>query len=163
LRVVKLTLLGSIIGNLLLVMGSAFVAGGIFHPSQTFNQQGINVNCGLLILAGVCNHHTRIRSCALVVGTTTLLGQANPLSSSCNDCDPVLGCRSSGGGPCFHSPALVAAACPAVVAVMLPTLISSTAAVVVDFKAELALSRFESVLMLICYGLFLVFQLVTHR
>lgn len=52
LRVVKLTLLGSIIGNLLLVMGSAFVAGGIFHPSQTFNQQGINVNCGLLILSG---------------------------------------------------------------------------------------------------------------
>lgn len=54
LRVVKLTLLGSIIGNLLLVMGSAFVAGGLIHPSQTFNQQGINVNCGLLILSGVC-------------------------------------------------------------------------------------------------------------
>jgi Ca2+:H+ antiporter len=49
---VKLTLLGSIIGNLLLVMGSAFVAGGMVHPSQTFNQQGINVNCGLLILSG---------------------------------------------------------------------------------------------------------------
>ena len=53
--------------------------------------------------------------------------------------------------------------CPAVVAVMLPTLISSTADVVTDFRAELALSRFESVLMLVCYGLFLVFQLVTHR
>jgi Ca2+:H+ antiporter len=44
--------LGSVIGNLLLVMGSAFIAGGIIHPSQTFNQQGINVNCGLLILSG---------------------------------------------------------------------------------------------------------------
>jgi hypothetical protein len=52
LRVVKLTLLGSIISNLLLVMGSAFVAGGIYHPMQHFNQQGINVNCGLLILSG---------------------------------------------------------------------------------------------------------------
>lgn len=52
LRVVKLTLLGSIIGNLLLVMGSAFIAGGLVHSSQTFNQQGINVNCGLLILSG---------------------------------------------------------------------------------------------------------------
>jgi Ca2+:H+ antiporter len=52
LRVVKLTLLGSIISNLLLVMGSAFVAGGLVHPLQRFNQQGINVNCGLLILAG---------------------------------------------------------------------------------------------------------------
>lgn len=51
----------------------------------------------------------------------------------------------------------------AVVAVMLPTLLSSTAEDVTDFGAELALSRFESVLMLVCYGLFLVFQLVTHR
>lgn len=51
----------------------------------------------------------------------------------------------------------------AVVAIMLPTLLSSTAEAVKDFKAELALSRFESVLMLLCYGLFLIFQLVTHR
>jgi Ca2+:H+ antiporter len=98
---VQLTLLGSIISNLLLVMGSAFVAGGLVYPSQTFNKQGINVNCGLLILA--------------------------------------------------------------VVAVMLPTLLSSTAEAVHDLKAELALSRAESVLMLLCYGLFLIFQLVTHR
>jgi Ca2+:H+ antiporter len=49
---VKLTLLGSIISNLLLVMGSAFVAGGILHPTQSFNQQGVVVNCGLLVLAG---------------------------------------------------------------------------------------------------------------
>jgi calcium/proton exchanger cax len=55
LRVVKLTLLGSIISNLLLVMGSAFVAGGIVHPTQRFNQQGVAVNCGLLILAGKHN------------------------------------------------------------------------------------------------------------
>ncbi|WIA41716.1 hypothetical protein OEZ86_009061 [Tetradesmus obliquus] len=101
LRVVKLTLLGSIISNLLLVMGSAFVAGGLLHPMQSFNQQGVVVNSGLLVLA--------------------------------------------------------------VVAIMLPTLLSSTAEAVQDFSAELALSRFESVLMLLCYGLFLVFQLVTHR
>jgi Ca2+:H+ antiporter len=50
--VVKLTLLGSVIGNLLLVMGSAFIAGGLLHSTQSFNQQGINVNCGLLILSG---------------------------------------------------------------------------------------------------------------
>jgi Ca2+/H+ antiporter len=48
---------------------------------------------------------------------------------------------------------------------MLPTLISSTAGDdhEGDMRSELALSRFESVLMLVCYGLFLVFQLVTHR
>jgi Ca2+:H+ antiporter len=49
---VKLTLLGSIISNLLLVLGSAFIAGGVLHPMQHFNQQGINANCGLLMLAG---------------------------------------------------------------------------------------------------------------
>lgn len=49
---VKLTLLGSIISNLLLVMGSAFVAGGVLHPTQSFNQQGVVVNSGLLVLAG---------------------------------------------------------------------------------------------------------------
>jgi Ca2+:H+ antiporter len=53
LRVVQLTLLGSIVSNLLLVMGSAFVAGGLVSSSQRFNQQGVNVNCGLLILATV--------------------------------------------------------------------------------------------------------------
>lgn len=63
---------------------------------------------------------------------------------------------------------LAAAAACAVVSVMLPTLISSTTAGEgkdgdSDLRAELALSRFESVLMLVCYGLFLVFQLVTHR
>lgn len=49
---VKLTLLGSIVSNLLLVMGSAFIAGGVLHPMQHYNQRGINVNCGLLLLTG---------------------------------------------------------------------------------------------------------------
>ncbi len=48
---VQLSLLGSVVSNLLLVMGSAFIAGGIRHPMQTFNQQGINVNCGMLMLS----------------------------------------------------------------------------------------------------------------
>lgn len=33
-------------------MGSAFIAGGMLHPMQHFNQKGIAVNSGLLILAG---------------------------------------------------------------------------------------------------------------
>ncbi|KAF8055733.1 cation/proton exchanger 4 [Scenedesmus sp. PABB004] len=101
LRVVKLTLLGSMVSNLLLVLGSAFLAGGLAHSSQRYNQQGVTVNAGLLVLC--------------------------------------------------------------VVAVMLPTLLSSTADSVSDATAELALSRFESVLLLLGYALFLVFQLYTHR
>lgn len=40
LRVVQLSLLGSVLSNLLLVLGSAFLIGGIVHPSQNFNQEG---------------------------------------------------------------------------------------------------------------------------
>ena len=36
---VQLSLLGSVVSNLLLVMGTAFLAGGILHPMQTFNKQ----------------------------------------------------------------------------------------------------------------------------
>jgi calcium/proton exchanger cax len=39
LRIVQLTLLGSIVSNLLLVLGSAFVAGGMVSSTQKFNQQ----------------------------------------------------------------------------------------------------------------------------
>lgn len=40
LRIVQLTLLGSVLGNLLLVLGSAFLVGGFAHPTQSFNKQG---------------------------------------------------------------------------------------------------------------------------
>ncbi|KIZ06925.1 Vacuolar cation/proton exchanger 3 [Monoraphidium neglectum] len=101
LRIVKLTLLGSIVSNLLLVLGSAFIAGGVLHPMQHFNAKGVNVNCGLLILA--------------------------------------------------------------VISVALPTLLSETTNNRADSHAELVLSRFESILMLVGYATFLLFQLVTHK
>ncbi|KAI8466789.1 MAG: Ca2+ antiporter/cation exchanger [Monoraphidium minutum] len=101
LRVVKLTLLGSIVSNLLLVLGSAFIAGGVLHPMQHFNAKGINVNCGLLILG--------------------------------------------------------------VVAVTLPTLLSSTSNNPSDSGPEVALSRFESILMLVGYATFLLFQLIEEE
>jgi len=51
LRVVQLSLLGSILSNLLLVLGCAFLFGGLKYKEQTFNSQGINANTGLLCLA----------------------------------------------------------------------------------------------------------------
>ncbi|MEW5306854.1 MAG: hypothetical protein WDW36_009292 [Sanguina aurantia] len=101
LRVVQLSLLGSIVSNLLLVLGSAFLAGGIRHKSQGFNQQGVNINSGLLVLS--------------------------------------------------------------VVAVLLPSLLAETHTEVASHTSELALSRFESLFLIACYGLYLVFQLCTHR
>ena len=50
-QVVKASLIGSIIGNLLLVLGLAFVWGGIHHKEQTFSTTAVGANGSLLLLA----------------------------------------------------------------------------------------------------------------
>lgn len=49
--VVQCTLLGSILSNLLLVMGTAFLVGGCFKETQTFSQQGAATQCSLMAMA----------------------------------------------------------------------------------------------------------------
>ena len=49
--VVQASLIGSILGNLLLVLGLAFVWGGIHHRNQSFNSQVSQTNGSLLLLA----------------------------------------------------------------------------------------------------------------
>jgi Ca2+:H+ antiporter len=51
LELVKASITGSILGNLLLVMGLAFIVGGIKHGRQTFNRRNASRNAILLILA----------------------------------------------------------------------------------------------------------------
>jgi Ca2+:H+ antiporter len=51
LELVKASITGSIIGNLLLVLGFAMVAGGLRHGPQTFNQRNAGRNAILLVLA----------------------------------------------------------------------------------------------------------------
>lgn len=51
LRVVQLSMLGSILSNLLFVLGSAFLVGGLKHPYQQFNQAAVLTNVGLLMVA----------------------------------------------------------------------------------------------------------------
>ncbi|MCO5608406.1 hypothetical protein L7F22_062616 [Adiantum nelumboides] len=52
-RVVQLSLLGSILSNMLLVLGCAFFSGGLIHMQrdQKFNQAAAVVNSGLLLMA----------------------------------------------------------------------------------------------------------------
>ncbi|XP_038904791.1 vacuolar cation/proton exchanger 5 isoform X2 [Benincasa hispida] len=52
-RVVQLSLLGSILSNMLLVLGCAFFCGGIvfYKKEQTFNKATAVVNSGLLLMA----------------------------------------------------------------------------------------------------------------
>jgi Ca2+:H+ antiporter len=51
--VVKASLTGSIIGNLLLVLGAAVLAGGLRNGLQTFSQRVAGSNAALLVLAAV--------------------------------------------------------------------------------------------------------------
>jgi Ca2+:H+ antiporter len=51
LELVKASITGSILGNLLLVMGLAFIVGGLKHGRQTFNRRNASRNAILLILA----------------------------------------------------------------------------------------------------------------
>jgi Ca2+:H+ antiporter len=53
LDIVKASITGSIIGNLLLVMGAAFLAGGLRHPVQTFATIGARSQVGMMALAAM--------------------------------------------------------------------------------------------------------------
>lgn len=51
LAVVKCTLVGSILSNLLLVMGTSFIVGGVRHKTQRFQKMGAAAQSSLMILA----------------------------------------------------------------------------------------------------------------
>ena len=50
-EVVKASIVGSIIGNILLVMGGAMLVGGLPREKQTFSQTAANAQCAMLMLA----------------------------------------------------------------------------------------------------------------
>lgn len=52
-EVVKASLTGSIIGNILLVLGAAMLAGGIRHERQKFNRTAAGTGASLLLLSAV--------------------------------------------------------------------------------------------------------------
>jgi len=51
--VVKASIIGSIIGNILLVLGAAMLAGGLRHREQQFNTQGARAQATMLTLAAI--------------------------------------------------------------------------------------------------------------
>jgi Ca2+:H+ antiporter len=50
-EVVKASITGSIIGNILLVLGASLLAGGLRHPCQTFNRTAAGVSATMMVLA----------------------------------------------------------------------------------------------------------------
>ncbi|XP_076931768.1 vacuolar cation/proton exchanger 3-like [Bidens hawaiensis] len=107
--VVKYSLLGSILSNLLLVLGTSLLCGGVANLSteQKFDRKQADVNIALLLLGLLCHLSPLMYKSAAVVSTT-----ADALSTA---------------------------------------------------KATLNLSRACSVVMLIAYFAYLIFQLWTHR
>lgn len=63
-EVVRASLTGSIIGNLLLIVGASFLAGGAKHSTQKFNAKAAGTQSGMLTLAAIALimpavfHHT---------------------------------------------------------------------------------------------------------
>lgn len=53
-KVVQSSLLGSILVNLLLVLGSSIIAGGLKSPNQTYNSDLTHAFVGLLNLTVSC-------------------------------------------------------------------------------------------------------------
>ena len=51
--VVKASLTGSIIGNILLVLGAAFLSGEIYHKIQQFNSMAAATQAAMLVLASI--------------------------------------------------------------------------------------------------------------
>ncbi len=52
-EVVKSSITGSILGNVLLVLGASFLAGGLKHSRQTFNPTAAGMYATLLVLAAI--------------------------------------------------------------------------------------------------------------
>ncbi len=50
-EVVKASIVGSILGNILLVLGAAMFAGGLGREKQTFSKTGVSVQTTMLLLA----------------------------------------------------------------------------------------------------------------
>lgn len=52
--VVRSSITGSILGNLLLVLGAAMLYGGLKYPTQKFSRTGASVNLGMLWVTIIC-------------------------------------------------------------------------------------------------------------
>jgi Ca2+:H+ antiporter len=89
--VVKASLTGSIIGNILLVLGAAFLAGGSYHKLQQFNPVAARTQASMLVLGSIALiipalfHHLRpphitINEAVLSVAIAALLMAVYALS-----------------------------------------------------------------------------------
>lgn len=136
-RVVQASMLGSVLSNLLLVLGSAFIVGGTRHKEQRFNKVAAITNVGVLMVA------------VLALSLPSILDATR---------------HGSGGVHEIVKP---------IRKLISPVLLNTTdhhpegsASWIVESvpggDAPLWLSRLISVILLVLYGLLILFQLSTH-
>jgi len=131
-RVVQSSLIGSILSNLLLVLGMCFVAGGIYFPELAFNSTAAQTSSGILFLSVLAV----VLPAALKVQVQDELDEA-----AASALDSIL-------NGTFLNETFTPVDHPSVLTVE---------------ERLLVLSRGTAIIMLIIYGLFLFFQLVTHK
>ena len=156
LLVTQLSLVGSIVSNLLLVLGCAFLAGGYKQPHQRYSKPAVNANIGLLLLSTMviilptimtvtrnynCNHTARTHALAQRSHTHWQDGTCghSHCSSLCAAC--WLAGYGINGYPAYYN-------------VNEPNMPDTP---------TLHFSIAISVFMLILYGFLIYYQLFTHR
>jgi Ca2+:H+ antiporter len=135
LRVVQLSLLGSIYSNLLLVQGCAFVVGGLKFKQQSYSQSAAKTNVSLLLLAVLALTLPMV----LIASNPNATTEALAADIASGALGPVLANRTNTGS---HNGMLEQEG--------------------ISIPNALSLSRFTSVLLLIVYALLVFYQLKTH-
>ena len=82
LRIVQTSLIGSILSNILLVLGMSFVAGGLFRSENTFQQtaaqaSGSIMTLGCITLAIPAAYHMSVKGSAALAGDASKLAMLN--------------------------------------------------------------------------------------
>jgi len=139
LRVVQLSLLGSVLSNLLLVQGCAFLVGGLKHKQQAYSQAAAKTNVSLLLLAVL----------ALMMPTVLIASNPSPLTEA-------LQADIASGALGTNTSATAIAMAQGALAMMNLEREGITAG------HALTLSRFTAVLLLAVYCGLILYQLKTH-
>lgn len=133
-RVVQQSLLGSILSNMLLVLGCAFFSGGIVHKNQVFNKVSLSLLNYPFLSAVIMNGVGRSEYNFMLPLTTQAASVAN------------LGLLLM-----------------AVMGLTFPAVLYYTHSEIHFGKSELSLSRFSSCVMLVAYVSHLFFTLKSHK
>lgn len=80
LKLVQLSLVGSILSNLLLVLGTAFFCGGLYNKTQTFSVISSQINGTLLMLAVMALIFPTILVSSGMTSSTSVLGMSRFVS-----------------------------------------------------------------------------------